>query len=280
MNRKIIFLIVCVLSLSGCKKEEKIQTANSKLKVSVTILPYADFVNRIGGKFVEVNTLVPPGASPESYEPEPLKLIELGKSDAYLLTSSILGFENSLTNKIKSENKNFALIDLSKGIKIIDNNPHVWLGIKEVRIISENICDYLVSKMPEEKEYFLTNKSKFITQLDSADNFIKNIVEQMENKAMLVYHPAWGYFANDYGLEEIAIEKDGNNPKASDIAKLIDKARVLKIKTVFMEKQFDSSPAKTIADEIGAKIEFIDPVPTDFIKNLYDIAEKLKRSEN
>lgn len=280
MNRKIIFLLIIGLIFSGCKKEEKIEKNDNKLKISVTLLPYSDFVNRIGGKYVEVNTLVPPGASHESYEPEPLKLIELGKSDAYLLTGSIWEFENTLTGKIKSGNEKLTFIDLSKGIKLNDNNPHVWLGIKEVKIISENIYDYLISKMPEEKEYFLSNKYKFIAQLDSADNYIKRIVEQMDNKAMLVYHPAWGYFANEYGLEEIAIEKNGNHPKASDLAKLIDKAKSLKIKTIFMEKQFDSSPAKTIADEIGAKIELIDPVPPDFIKNLYDIAEKLKRSGN
>lgn len=280
MTKKIIILLVLGLIFSGCKKEEKIEKDDNKLKISVTLLPYADFVNRIGGKFVKVNTLVPPGASHESYEPEPLKLIELGKSDAYLLTGSIWEFENTLTGKIRSGNEKLAFIDLSKGIKINGNNPHVWLGIKEVKIISENIYDFLNSKMPEEKEYFLKNKNKFIARLDSADSYIKDIVSQMNNKVMLVYHPAWGYFTNEYGLDEIAIEKNGNHPKASDLAKLIDKAKKLKIKTIFMEKQFDSSPAKTIADEIGAKIELIDPVPSEFIKNLYDIAEKLKRSGN
>jgi len=280
MTKKIVLLLIIGLILSGCKKEAKIPNTDGNIKISVTLLPYADFVNRIGGKFVKVNILVPPGASHESYEPEPLKLIELGKSDAYLLTGSIWEFEKTLTGKIKAGNENLTFIDLSKGINLIGNNPHVWLGVKEVKIISENIYDYLVEKKPEQKEYFLSNKNKFVAELDSADNYIKDVVSKMGNKAMLVYHPAWGYFANEYGLEEIAIEKNGNTPKASDIAKLIDRTKLLKIKTIFIEKQFDSSPAVTIADEIGAQIVTIDPVPPDFIINLYDIAEKLKRSGN
>jgi zinc transport system substrate-binding protein len=87
----------------------------------------------------------------------------------------------------------------------------------------------------------------------------------------MVFHPDLTYLARDYGLEEIAIESEGKEPSPARMKYLIDLARAKKLKTIFAQREFDTRNAKTIAGQVGAKIEIIDPLSGDWLTTTSDI---------
>ncbi|OGU59637.1 MAG: hypothetical protein A2V66_17895 [Ignavibacteria bacterium RBG_13_36_8] len=275
-NKIKIFLIV-LLSFSllflicSCKKKE---VKDGIIKVAVTISPYGDFISKIGGNRVNVVVLIPAGADPHNFEPSFNQLLNVTKANVYFRVGEVLQIENEWIKRIEDIDKRLKIIDCSKGINVINNNPHMWLGLEEVKVIIENIYSAMVVIDPKYEEYFGINKERFVRQIDSMDVFLKNDFQELSKREIIVYHPAWEYFTSHYGIVEIGIEKEGKNPRAGDLKELITNAKSKKVKAVFIEPQFDITSAKTIADEIGGEVVTINPLPSDFLQNLNDLKMK------
>ena len=246
---------------------------NDELNISVSIPPFADFTKQIVGNRATVHTLIEPGINAHFFEPSPESIKLILEADIYFRVGNIFTLENQLLDNISHEIKKE--VDCSRGINLLNNDPHYWLSPNNVKIITQNILDVLIESYPQHKNYFSNNRNKFIQKIDSLDVVISDILEIKKEKTLCVYHPAWTYFANDYNLEQIGIEKDGKSPKAKDLTNIIDHAMAKGIACIFFDPHFDDNSVSTIAKSLGISIESLDPLPSDYISNLSDISKKL-----
>lgn len=251
-------------------------SAAEKLNIVVSIVPQKYFVERIGGEFVNVSVMVQPGESPATYEPKPEQMVELTKAAAYI--SIGVPFEEAWLEKIKAANTNMKMVDTTQGIErmVTPNggfNPHIWLSPALVKIQSETIYKALVELDPAHEDQFKANLDAFLKDINALDAEIRATLEKTASKKFIVFHPAWGYFAREYGLQEIPIEVGGQEPSAQELAGLIEKAQTENIKVVFVQPEFSQEDAKTIAKEIGGKTLSIDTLNPDWLGNLKKVAE-------
>lgn len=257
--------------------------------VAVTILPQQEFVEQIAGEFpIGVMVLIPPGASPATYELAPAQMQRLSKAKAYFELGSGLPFENIWLDKIKSLNPDMKIYDCSEGIEILTgayheheghehhgNDPHIWCSPVNAKIIVDNIARGLTEIDPEHKKVYEKNAPIYKSKLDQLNSEIKNKLAIINNNDFIIFHPSWGYFAKDYGLNQIPIEIEGKEPRAEDLKHLVELSREKNIKTVFASPQFNTESAEMIAREIEGKVVFIDPLAKEYISNLGEVTSKL-----
>lgn len=263
-----------VLGAVGCAPGEESEETG-KLKVAVTILPQIEFAKKVGGDRVEAFAVIPPGAEPHAYEPTPRQLVELSSAALYLQVGSGLAFERIWMDKIRDVNREMPIVDCAAGTERTGGDPHIWLSPRHARAMVANICTGLAQIDPDERAHYEHNRDLYLRQLDELDARIRSTLEQGAVSAFMVYHPSWGYFARDYGLEQLAVEEEGKEPTARSLARLVRQARERGLTTLFVEPQFDARSARTIAAEIGGRVVSIDPLPGDYIAELGRFADQL-----
>jgi zinc transport system substrate-binding protein len=277
---KTLGVLLFVILFLGCVTQNPESTENT-LKVIVTILPQAEFVQKIGGDKVTVTTMVPPGASPHVYEPTPSQLTAVSKASVYMKVGSGIQFEQVWLQKIVDINKDMEMVDCSEAVDLIitgDNgryDPHIWLSPKNAIIMVENMCEGLIAVDPGNADYYTRNKIQYIEKLTELDRDIGNVLTATEPRKILVYHPSWAYFCRDYDLEQIPIEEEGKEPTPRGIAELIEQAKKYNITVVFASPQFSTETAEIIAQEINGTVLLIDPLAENYIDNMRTIAEKI-----
>lgn len=151
-------------------------------------------------------------------------------------------------------------------------DPHIWLSPVQVKAQVDVIAETLSEKDPANAETYRTNAAGFKMKLDELHDEIQAEFENINTNKLMVFHPAWGYFADEYGLKQIPIEQSGKEPTAEELAELIDLARDENIKVIFVQSQFNQEIANSIAEEIGAVVVSIDPLSEDYINNLKNVA--------
>ncbi len=298
-----IYLLVLIFSagmFAGCAGEAAEDTGEQKIGVVVSILPQAEFAERVGGDRVMVTVMIPPGGNPHTYELTPRQLEEVSRAKIYAKVGSGIEFELVWTDKIISVNSEMLVVDCSRGIDLIESadnsehedengelneeeftgertyhnyNPHVWLSPANAKIMVENIYSGLIEVDPDGRNSYYENKVDFQNELDELDNEIRKILSGKKNRKILVYHPAWTYFARDYHLEQIIIEKEGKEPTAEGIRNLISQAKLYNIKLIFASPELSVKSAETIAREIGGSVVLISPLEKDYLANMRKAAE-------
>lgn len=257
-----------------------------KTVVAVTILPQAGFVEAIGGDRVEVVVMVPPGASPHTYEVTPDQMVQLSNAKMYAKVGSPVEFELTWMDKLIAVNKSMLVVDCSKGIDLMENqdpdelglDPHIWLSVKNAKIMVQNICDGLVQVDAVNKSYYEENCADYLSKLTELDNDIETALAGVTNRSFIVFHPAFGYFANDYNLTQIGIEQEGKEPNADYLIRLIEEAKARDIKVVFVSPQYSTKSAESVAQEIGGQVVIIDPLAKDFISNMRAIESAMRQA--
>jgi zinc transport system substrate-binding protein len=201
----------------------------------------------------------------------------------YAKVGSGIEFELSYMDKIEAVNKNMLVVDCSEGIELIGSvdpdepgdDPHIWLSPNDAKIMVQNICDGLVQVDPANKDYYEQNRDAYLQKLDALDQELRSSLANIKNRAFIVLHPAWGYFARDYDLEQIPIEIGGKEPSAQDVARIIDEAKQRNIKIIFASPQFNPQMAEVIANETGGRVVLIDPLAKDYIENLHKVLDEM-----
>jgi zinc transport system substrate-binding protein len=264
-----IIAAVLLLSLMGCK-EVDIDQINSaeKLSIVTTIEPYSDFVNNIGGSFVNVKTIIPSGANAHNYEPSPKELLIISKADVFFQVGAGFHLEQEFSFH------DLLIVDCSEGIELIDKDPHVWLSPQNVKLIVKHITKTLTRLLPQKTKYFEMNAESYSKQVDSAYNKIKSDFSSAKNRQVFVYHNAWNYLARDLDLIVHDIEHGGKKPNLGDIDEHIKKGKNQSVKIIYADSNLSSKSAEMIANELNAKIEFINPLPSNYLENLKDVAKK------
>jgi zinc transport system substrate-binding protein len=286
-----LFLIALILLLAalliaaviGCDRE--VATAG-KTVVAVTILPQAGFVEAIGADKVEVVVMVPPGANPHTYEVTPDQMTQLSNAKMYAKVGSPIEFELVWMDKLIAVNKSMLVVDCSKGIDLTESqdpdepglDPHIWLSVKNAKIMVQNICDGLMQVDAANKDYYEENCAAYLEELTKLDSDLAADLSGVRNRSFIVFHPAFGYFARDYNLKQIAVEQSGKEPNADYIVRLIEEARELDIRVIFVSPEYSTKSAEVIAGEIGGKVVIIDPLAKDFIDNMHAIESAMKQA--
>ena len=250
-----------------------------KLKVTVSILPQAYFVERIGGDRVDVRVLMPKFADHDTYEPTPKQLVAVSGSDLYVkIGLPHFIFEQKFIDPILKEHKGIAVANMSEGIPLLEDDPHIWISPHTVRIAAVNIEKALAGRDPAHKDAFRKNLDGFVKQIEGLDKKIGKLLERKKGAAFIIFHPALGYFAEHYGLKQLVIEYEGKSPSALHLRRIADEAREKNIRHILIQKGFDQRSAKTIARQIGADLVEIDPMEKEWPRNIWQIALQVNQA--
>ena len=264
--------------------------------VVVSVLPQSEFISRIGGDKVKALTLVGPGASPHSYEPTPRQMAELSGASVWFTIG--VEFENALLPKIKALYPSLKIVDSSKnvvfrtleahshsgesaGASTIDESgrdPHIWLGLDAVKVQLAAIRDGLSALKPGDAAFFRANHDAYIKEIEAVFASLRKDLAPLRGSTIFVYHPSFGYFFDNFGIVQEAVEVGGKEPTQKTLAALIKLAREDKAKVIFVQKQFPAAAAGTVARAIGGVVVEIDPLAADWLENIKAMGGALKSS--
>jgi zinc transport system substrate-binding protein len=262
------------------------QAAAPRLTVGVTIVPQASFVKAVGGNLVKVITMVPPGNSPGNYAPTPREIQALSQAKLYF-TIGVPTESANILPKGKELNKTMKIVSLTTEVEKTyqpryfapgKRDPHLWLSPKRAKVMVAVIARELSASDPRHQKTYQQNAQAYLKQLEQLDRRIKQTLGGLAHKTFIVYHPAFGYFADDYGLKMAALQENGKEGSAKNFQKLTELAKRENIKTVFYQKEFDNKQATALAAEIGGQIEAFAPLAPDYIENLDRMAKLLANS--
>jgi zinc transport system substrate-binding protein len=249
--------------------------AGDTLKIIASITPIADWVKQIGGEKVEVSIMVPAGYSPHTYEPTPSQMASVSKAGMFVKAGAGMEYEETWMNDIIAMNSNMLVVDCSEGVNILNGDTHIWNSPVNAQQMIMNIYNGFIERDPGNKNYYQSNFETYLEKLETLNSDIISTFNAYQNRNFLIYHPAFAYFASEYGLTQLAIEKEGGEPTAQGIQNCIDQAIEYNLNYVYVAPQFATSYANTIAEEIGGSVIYIDPLPSSYISNMISVAASL-----
>jgi len=281
----------------------------ANINAVVSILPQQTFLKAIGKDKVNITLMVKPGNSPHTYEPKPTQMKAISKADIYFAID--VEFEKVWLKKFSDINKKMKIVDISENIARMamekhshhdehddhdghdekkhddhdghddhdeheSTDPHVWVSPKNVKQIATNIYKALIKIDAKNSNYYKQNYEEFMAKINKTDSDIKNILSKTpKHSKFMVFHPAWGYFARDYDLEQLAIEVEGKNPKPKTITHLIEEAKEENVKAIFTAPEFSDNIANMIANELNIKVIKVSPLNPKWSKNLKRLAKAI-----
>jgi zinc transport system substrate-binding protein len=281
MNQKNHVLLILFLSLlsvallTGCAgstgRSDNPEEQPSKIHVAATIFPLADIAQEIGGEKVAVDTLLPAGSSPHTFEITPEQIKKLSALRVFLKVGAGL---DSFGDKLAAAHTASDLITvtvmenpglqsyLQQHYRQSHRNPHVWLDpvlVKEY--IAPQIAGALVKATPENEQYFKTNLSKYCAELDALDRKIREKTAKLTHRTFISFHSAWYFFAARYDLNNIIVQEfPSQEPTPGWLAEVIETAKNSGARAVIAEPQFSTRAAEVIAAELGAPVLMLDPL--------------------
>lgn len=300
--------MLALLGAAACGPSPVDKTAAAEptqtLSVFVSILPQAYFAERVGGDAVRVNVLVQPGENPATYSPTPRQMANLSRTDVYFRIG--VPFEKGLVPKIQSSLPDLRIVDTRRGITLRrmethlaeivtlgretghghDHNhsaeegddPHIWLDPRRVKQQAATIRDTLAELRPAQQDVFAENYRAFAGELDDLHARLTRVLAPVRGEEIFVFHPAYGYFAEAYGLQQVAVEMGGKEPGARHLGRFIELARERGVKVVFVQPQFSRQAAESIARAIGGAVVPLDPLAQDYLANMDRMAQEVSRA--
>ena len=270
--RKIYIALLIAIVCGGC---------TSRRQTDGEILPLRSLVQGIVGDDFDIEVLVPPGASPETFEPTPRQFVGLNKA-RMVFNVGLIDFENTLLAKVEDQEK---VVNLSRGIELIAGtcshgshghththgiDPHVWTSPRALQKMAENAYEAIRKAYPDSVKYE-TNYRLLQQELKALDERTAARIAASDVEYFIIYHPALTYYARDYGLRQIAIEADGKEPSAKQLTQIIRQAREDGVRRILYQSQFPASAVEVIARDIDAQYVEVDPLREDVIANIEEI---------
>jgi zinc transport system substrate-binding protein len=264
------------------------------MEVFAGMPPVAYLVERIGGERVKVEVLMQVGQDPHTYEPLPKQIRALGKAQLFFKVG--MPFEERLIEKISSVRGNIIVVDTAAGIKkrlaaaesdhgqvekshahhnAADYDPHVWLSPPNLKIQAANIAAALEKANAVHAPEYRANLKKLEKEIDAIHEKIARRLKPFAGRTMVVFHPAFGYFTDCFGLKQEAVEVGGKQPSLRQLQQLIHQANAAKAKVVFVQPQFDPRSAQAVAQAIGGRAVPLNDMSKDVLANLEELAEKV-----
>ena len=283
--------ILALAVLVGCGDARE-STEMGRVQVVVGITPQRAWVEAIGGDHVAVTVLVAPGQEPETYEPTPRQMVEVVGAD--LVFTMGMPFERVLVARITADSAAPRVVDLLAGVERLpmpsghhhlhddrshhpahsagEPDPHVWLDPVRVQTMAVTLRDALMELAPASAAIFAANHERFDRALAEAHARNLALLKPFQGRQILVFHPAYGYFTHRYGLVQVPIEVAGREPTPRELAAIVERARRLGTRTVFVQREFSTEAARAVADAVGGAAVHLDPLAADFVANLERMA--------
>ena len=304
--KKLFVLLIIVLSISGCSASEpeatidnetenqiveenevEIETEKEALEIlGVSIVPQETFLKAIVGENYEIITLIPPGSSPTSHQPSIRTLQKL--SEAQLYFSIDVPTEVSNIRPMLKEYENLKIINLADQVDEIyppryfgesdslddddDHNhegrdPHIWLSPKRAITMVEIMTQELIKTYPEDEALFTENSKNYLEKLEDLDEYIQSKVAEAKTKDFIIYHPSYGYLADDYGLNMIEIEYDGKEANINELNRIIEIAEEKNISDIYYQEEMSVKQARIVANELNGDVVKLTPLSSDYIES-------------
>ena len=288
--RKVLIILFAVFCLHSVFAEK-----SDKLNVYVSIMPQKYFADKVGGELVNVSVLVPSGTSPENFDPSPKQIMQLGSSDVYFTID--IPFENIFLDKIKAGKKKLVIADCDKNVPKLRNpehkehehehehghqhgefDPHIWTDPELIKIIAQNMADTFSVTDPAHAATYAANLKNFKDELDTLKDELSLKLAPYKGRIFYVYHSAYTYFAERFGLVQKSIETGEKEPTPAKLRELVNQANQDKVKTIFIQPEFPASGAKRVAEAIGGKTVTMSVLEYDVPANMRKTAALLAES--
>jgi zinc transport system substrate-binding protein len=274
-------LLIIFLGLTGCAKEVATNHSPKEEKplVYVTIYPVYDFTKKIGGDLVEVNQIVPRNADVHSFEPSAKLLSNLVQADLVIYNGA--NMEPWIPKIMEAlEKEQVTFINASEDVTLLELgensshqglegvheqfgvDPHVWLSPKNAVSQSRTICNALIAIDEEHAGYYRHNFTQLVKELEKLDREYRLTLQNSRRTEFIVSHAAFGYLANEYGLEQIPIKglTAEAEPSPTKIREIITLAQQHGLKYIFFEPQSVSEISELIAQELGIETLELNPL--------------------
>lgn len=280
------------LLFSACLLSAEIGAA-AALEVFVSIPPQAFLAERLGGSSTTVTALADKGQDPHTFTPSPRQISALGKADIYFTIG--IPFEKWIVEKIRARNANIRIIDSIAGIpkrkmedhdnhEGHDNNhagepdPHVWLSPPLLKIIAGNMVEALIAADPGQEDFYRSNYQTLMADLDQLHRRVSEQLAPCRGETVFVYHPAFGYLTDTYGLVQESVEIAGKSPTARELAGLISRAQQEKVRIIFVQPQFDRKAALAVAAAIDGAVVPLDSLARNLLQSIEHMAAEIEIS--
>lgn len=277
MKQLIYILAIISLGLTSCSSPAK----PDEKTLSVSIEPQKYLLEKIVGDKYSVNVAIPSGSNPETYDPSPSQMVNIGKSQLYFKIGN-MGFENTWLQNIANNNSHMSIVDCSIGIETIHDDhghahgdPHIWSSPQTALIMSKNMYNAMITLDPKHKDQYLTRFAELEKTIQQTDSIIQSYIADAPSKSFIIFHPALSYFAEQYGLKQLSIEIEGKAPTPQQMAQIIKQAKNENVKVVFIQEEYDMKNAEPIAKETGAKLVSINPLAYEWNEELIKIAKAI-----
>lgn len=294
LTKRLLYILLLMLLLC-CSGGPKNPNRNSRV-VYTGIPPIAYLAEKIAGPSITVEVLLRTGQSPHTFEPTPSQISGLSQARLYLAIG--FPFEQTLLQNLPQDQMGVQIFDCDTNIERIrsdeapdhdnheheheglESDPHIWMSPGNAKQIALNIYAALVETYPDNFGEFSENLWSLVDSLELIDSTIAELLRPYKGESIYVYHPAFGYFTQAYGLYQESVEIEGKSPSPRQIEELIEKARRNHVEILFVQPQFDTRSAQVIAEAIGGTVVQVDPLERNLLQNFIHIAEQIEISLN
>lgn len=281
----ILTLLIAAFAVAGGTGEAETPVSADtpdQITVFVSILPQTFFAERVGGDRVTVEVMVPPGSSPGNYEPTPQQVVALGDADLFFTIG--VPFENAFIPTIEESVPNLRIVSTDAGIEkrflggasSSRPDPHVWMDPILVKEQAAVMRDALIDVDPDFEDDYRERYTAFAAELDELDSELREALAPVSGGSLFVFHPAFGYFLDRYDIEQVAIEKSGNDPSPAELEAIIERAKSDGARVIFVQPEFSKGSARAVAQAIDGSVVLVAPLAPDYVTNIRSIAEQVR----
>jgi zinc transport system substrate-binding protein len=271
MRTTLLLIIVIFLPFFSCEK--RVKTKSGKPTVLVSVPPYAFFVKKIAQDAVDIETLVPAGANPHIFEATPREVERHQNAAVWIYLGE--SFDRKVLRVFQDSHKPMIVVDVTEGIDLLPmcegnehshhrhgegKDLHLWLSPTLAKLQAQKIAAALIAILPDQRERFQANLQAFLLELNHLDQQIAHLLKPMEGKAILVSHPAFRYFCDDYHLVQLSVEMEGKDPLPQHVTDILSKAKRYAIQSILTEPQYSNKGAELIAESLGLPTHRVDPL--------------------
>jgi len=281
MKKYFVFMLAAVmLLLAACSNDESTKETHNQIKIYTTVYPLEYFAKQIGGEYVDVSSIYPPGSNEHTFEPTQKDMISLADADLFFYIGlGLEGFVDNAKKTLEIEHVKFvAVADQIDEEKLHTStghsheeaaeehehehehehgevDPHVWLSPTISKDLAFTIKNELVKLLPEQEETFNQNYEELAKRLDELDQQFQELANNATKKTFFVSHASFGYIAGNYGLTQVPIAglNSQSEPSQKELAKIVDLAKKYDIKYILFEQNVSSKLTSVIQEEIGAE---------------------------
>lgn len=282
-----LVLLACGPGTKDRSASEGAEAATTVVPIAVSLPPLAWLAQAVGGERAAVTVLLPPGSTPETFEPTPRQMLEMSQARVVVVVGHpAFPFEERLLHSLLERHaaangaQVVRLVGGSRGEaldtrSLAAGDPHVWLSPTVMASAARDLAAALEVVDPDSAPGYARGLAATLAEIERIEGEVERILTGMHDRRFLVVHPAWGSFAARFGLEQVAIEEEGKEPSPSRLAALVQQARTEQVRVLFVQRGFSTRSAEVLAAEVGARLVELDPLARDWPAMMLETARAL-----